>query len=91
MTEICLKVVFNTINPNKKNDPIIIICNILFQGDWRFSTRADPNGLVSGHAYTITEVRKETNETHITQIRQEPSFKQLEVKTNCTSFFCFIK
>lgn len=28
------------------------------KGDWRFSTKADPNGLVSGHAYTITEVRK---------------------------------
>lgn len=30
----------------------------LFQGDWRFSNKADPNGLVSGHAYTITAVRK---------------------------------
>ena len=43
----------------KRTDPIVSICNIIFfQGDWRFSTRADPNGLVSGHAYTITEVRK---------------------------------
>lgn len=28
------------------------------KGDWRFSNKADPNGLVSGHAYTITAVRK---------------------------------
>ncbi|KAJ8313093.1 hypothetical protein KUTeg_010466, partial [Tegillarca granosa] len=28
------------------------------QGDWRSSSKADPNGLVSGHAYTITEIKK---------------------------------
>ncbi|XP_022337707.1 calpain-B-like [Crassostrea virginica] len=28
------------------------------KGNWKLSTKADPNGLVSGHAYTVTEVRK---------------------------------
>ena len=28
------------------------------QGDWRLSTKTDPNGLVSGHAYTITGIEK---------------------------------
>ena len=31
---------------------------VSFQGDWKLSNKADPNGLVAGHAYTITEVRK---------------------------------
>ena len=31
---------------------------ILFQGDWRNATKADENGLVSGHAYTITNVMR---------------------------------
>ena len=30
--------------------------NYIFQGDWRQAIQADDNGLVSGHAYTITEV-----------------------------------
>ena len=32
-----------------------IIC---YQGDWKLSNKADPNGLVSGHAYTITGIEK---------------------------------
>ncbi|KAK3083695.1 hypothetical protein FSP39_001566 [Pinctada imbricata] len=42
------------------------------KGDWKLSTRADPNGLVSGHAYTITEVRKikhERGEDKLVRIR----------------------
>ncbi|XP_060560457.1 calpain-A-like [Ruditapes philippinarum] len=28
------------------------------KGDWKLSNKADPNGLVSGHAYTITGIEK---------------------------------
>jgi hypothetical protein len=28
------------------------------QGDWRKATQAEANGLVSGHAYTITKVMR---------------------------------
>ncbi|XP_021342177.1 calpain-A-like [Mizuhopecten yessoensis] len=42
------------------------------KGDWRLSTIADPNGLVSGHAYTITDIRKikhERGEEKLVRIR----------------------
>ena len=31
---------------------------VYLQGDWKLSNKADPNGLVSGHAYTITGIEK---------------------------------
>lgn len=37
---------------------IIIICLICLQGDWKMSQQADANGLVAGHAYTVTDAVK---------------------------------
>jgi len=31
---------------------------VIFQGEWREATMADANGLVSGHAYTVTKVMR---------------------------------
>lgn len=37
---------------------VLIVCNFSLQGDWQMANAADANGLVSGHAYTVTAVAK---------------------------------
>ena len=45
------------------------------KGDWRLSHKADQNGLVQGHAYTITGLfrvdagRGKKNKTHLIRVR----------------------
>ncbi|XP_069135240.1 calpain-A-like [Argopecten irradians] len=53
-----------------KSDAAFVACSR--KGDWRLGIIADPNGLVSGHAYTVTDSRKikhERGEEKLLRIR----------------------
>lgn len=48
-----------------KGEKRLIVSNFCSQGDWQMANAADANGLVSGHAYTVTAVAKVRNHIYL--------------------------
>ncbi|GFY57901.1 calpain-A [Trichonephila inaurata madagascariensis] len=74
LTEMCKKIATHTDKfASETSNPSNLTLLLRKGGDWQMANAADPNGLVSGHAYTVTAVAKvpmkEGNKVNLVRIR----------------------